>query len=183
MHPSKITRTENGAKVMMDVTEYLFVHSQRLPEKEMLRPINTHKYSSKTRDDVGEKSKKKETENHRSDECDNDADPRAERKLYQRALGLFNKLVVNGKTVTCTCENFRRFGKCEDSELIAFVALGEKGFPTQKDVIDFNACKDGYSEISLRITNKLLDLVDAGTVCIPAPPQDPAVALQDPGRS
>lgn len=180
MHPSVITRTKNGVQVQMDISEYLFVHAQRLENTEMLRPVNQLKYKRKSRSGVGETNKLSRMKQLREkDGCDED-DALGRRKLYQRGLGLFNKLVVNEHGVTCSCENFRRFGMCEDSELLGFVCLGERGQPTQETAIDFNRCKEGFPTLSSRLQKKLLDLVDAGNVSVQAPPQDPSKVRQDP---
>ena len=48
---------------------------------------------------------------------------------------------------------------CEDSELVGFISLGEAGYPTQKDVVDFNSRKDGYADISSKLREKVLNLV------------------------
>ena len=81
--------------------------------------------------------------------------------------------------VTCTCENFRRFAKCEDSELLGFICLGELGRPTAKSVVDFNDCNEGFDTVSKRLRKKVLNLVDAGAVHVAAPSQDPFKVLQD----
>ena len=167
----------NGQHVPLDICEYLFVHAQRLDDKSMLRPINKLRYASKSRSDVGENKKSKGVEELEESESDEN-DVRRKRKLFQRGLGLFHRLVVDENSVTCTCENFRRFGKCEDSELLGFVFLGEKGHPTQNDAVDFNACKDGYGELSSRLRNKVLNLVDVGNLAINPPQQDPTRVQQ-----
>ena len=177
MHPNKITRKENGVPVRLDVFEYLFRHAQRLPDKQFLRPINKHKYSSRSRHGVGETQNEKEINQMTLlDDADSDLH---QQKLYQRALGLFNKIVVQDDEVTCSCENFCRFEKCEDSELFAFICLGESGYPKQHHAINFHACKDGYPQISSRLREKVLDLVGAGEADVDAPPQDPAKSLQE----
>ena len=169
----------------MDIFEYLFIHSQRLPDRDLLRkPINKKKYTSRSKHATIETVR----DNHTNDltaEEDEDGDPRRDRKLYQRELGLFHKLVVRAaegdkSTVTCTCENFRRYGKCEDSELMGFICLeGKSGQPTDDNAVDFNDCKEGYDVVSKRLRAKVLSLVDAKCVCIQAPPKDPSEVLQD----
>ena len=180
MHPAKNTRIENGVSVRMDIFEYLFVHAQRLPDKDFLRPINKHKYSSRSRHATGENNKQKQTKELSAD-SPNCGDPRRQRKLFQRGLGLFNKLVVSDDEVTCSCENFRRFGKCEDSELLGFICLGEKGYPSSA-MVDFNDWKEGYPVVSSRLRKKVLNLMDAKgmIVHVAAPSQDPSKLLQDP---
>ena len=83
-------------------------------------------------------------------------------------------------SVTCTCENFRRFGRCKDSELMAFICLGKDGVPSDSNAVDFNACKEGYDVVSGRLREKVLNLVDPGRVCVKAPQQDPSKVLQEP---
>jgi len=182
MHPDITTRKdENGNEIRLDVFEYLFRHAQRLSQKTLLRPINTHRYCTRTRHAVGENSKEKNAKELADNERTAENDLQRERKLFQRDLGLFNKLVVGDKGVVCTCENFRRFGMCEDSELVGFICLGEAGYPTQKHAVDFNSSKDGYPNISSKLREKVLNLVhteSTGDIHAP-PPKDPSTFLQD----
>ena len=186
LHPSNITRTRNGKRVELDVCEYLFIHAQRLPCKSMLRPINKLKYASKSRDHGTEKTSAKLTK-ELTDEVAEDQGAHDNRNLYQRGLGLFNKVVVKDDNVTCTCENYRRFGKCEHSELMGLVCLGEKGYPTDKHAIDFNACKEGFGVLSSRLRDKILNLVGTRSdvqVKVHPPAQDPSSSIiQDGTRS
>lgn len=177
IHPSRTTRADGkGGRVQMNVFEYLFIHGQRLANKDMLRPINKQRYS-KSRQDVIEESKRKKIDEMNANALDNVVANR--RKLHQRGLGLFHKLVVEERRVTCNCENFRRYGKCEDSELLGFICLEEIGYPKQNHAIDFNACKEGYSKLSPKILEKVLDLVGSENVCIHPPQQDPSSVAQD----
>jgi len=181
MHPSIITRIdEEGEKVAMDVCEYLFVHGQRMQNKTMLRPINKLKYGSNSRDDRAEGDTSKKRKDH-SKHAEDEEDERRKRKLFQRGLGLFNKLVVAETGVTCTCENYGRFGNCLDSELFGFMCLEDKGYPTQLHAVHFNAPKEGYPTLSKKLARKVLDLVDTGEVSINPPPQDPYEVLHERG--
>ena len=71
----------------------------------MLRPINKLKYASKSRDDGAENSKTNQIPELKNNMAEEDKIAN-KRKIYQRGLGLFNKLVVGEAEVTCTCENF-----------------------------------------------------------------------------
>ena len=178
MHPLKTTRIhQSGEQTQIDIREYLFVHAQRLENKTQLRPINTMRYPSRSRKGTGETQKAQQIKELRESEI-GDNDDQAWKNLYQRGLGLFNKLVVYKNKVTCTCENFHRFGKCEDSELMHLVCFGEG--PMENTAIDFDGCKEGFSKISKRLGEKLLDLVDTGNVRVNPPPQDPTETSQDP---
>ena len=115
------------------------------------------------------------------DENEGSGNPRWQRRLFQRGLGLFNTLVVGNDKVTCTCENFRRFGNCEESELFGLICLGEKGYPPP--IVDFVQWADGYAKMSDRLRTKVLNLVDAAVginVIITAPSEDPSKVLQEP---
>ena len=181
IHPQKVTRKVNNTEVPLDIFEYLFVHAQRLPEKNMLRPINKHRYSTKSRNDRGETIRERRTSELEGEEENNRMnDDRHKRKLYQRALGLFNRVEVTQEQVTCTCENFHRFGRCEDSELIGFICLGELGYPSTEEVVDFNEVKEGYSVVSDRLRNKVMNLVDVDKISVSPPPKDPSRILQQP---
>ena len=117
------------------------------------------------------------------EEEENSADnDRCKRKLYQCALGLFHTIIVTENAVTCTCENFRRFGRYEDSKLMIFICLGELGQPTEHDnhAVDFSDIKEGYPVISKRLREKVLKLVEHGKTTVDAPAQDPSSFLQDP---
>ena len=82
--------------------------------------------------------------------------------------------------VTCTCENFRRFGNCQDKELFGFICLGKEGEPAVDDAVDFIDCQDGYDVAAKRLRQKVLDLVDSGSVRVQAPPKDPCKVMQNP---
>ena len=62
IHPNQIWRKRGSEKLQMDVFGYLFIHAQRLTDKSLLRPINTHKYSTKTRHNTNETAKQNITD-------------------------------------------------------------------------------------------------------------------------
>ena len=147
-------------------------------DKDLVRPINTHKYSTNTKNDRGERIKQKRTKELR-DENEGSDNPR--RHLFQRGLGLFNTLKVGNDEVICSCENFHRFGKCEESELFGFICLGKKGYPPH--IGDFITYADGYVKMADRLRKKVLNLVDAdagNNVIITAPSKNPSKVLQEP---
>ena len=170
LHPSKITRIENGAQVQMNVCEYLYIHAQTLTWKGFLRPINKLKYGTKSRDDRGESDRANQIEDLKQVV----SNTQNQRNLYQRGLGLFNTLTVNEERVRCTCENYRKFGKCEESELFAFIFLGKKGYPTQDHAVNFNSSAEGYPKLSAQLKQKIMNLVEVSDdLSIGAPSQDP----------
>lgn len=177
MHPFQTMRIdEKGNMIQMDVFEYLFKHAQRLPEKKLLSPINSFRYVATV--EMGKN-------NHINELMEEENGEKENRKLFQRGLGLFNTLVVRGggttnPTVTCTCENFSRFGTCQDSDLIGFICLGREGEPAVDKAVDFIDCQDGYDVASERLRQKVLDLVDSGSVTVQAPPKDPYQVMQNP---
>ncbi len=177
IHPDKVTRVEeNGNVIQMSIFEYLFIHGQRFQDRKVLRPINTHRYS-RSKQEKEEKDQASDRENLRLKDI---GEKNKKMKLYQRALGTFNRIVVKNGTVTCNCENFRRFGKCEDSELVGFIALGKGGYPKSTDV-DFNDCKLGFEHLSKELRKKVCALVGNTkdvAVRIPAPVKDPFYSLQ-----
>ena len=138
------------------------------------------KYSSHSRASTAESNKAKHIQELR-DEMEGD-DAQAKKKLYQRGLGLFHKLVVGETKVLCTCENYCRFGKCQDSKLLSFICNSEKGHLDQKHAINCIESREGFCVLAQRLLTKVLNLVETGTVDIEAPPQDPSKVVQDAKR-
>ena len=88
IHPSKTTRIRDGVTEQMDIFEYLFVHAQRLPDKRLLRPINKHKYTSRSRHDTVENTKQSRMDELKEEEGIEENVRQGKRKLFQRGLGL-----------------------------------------------------------------------------------------------
>ena len=80
--------------------------------------------------------------------------------LYQRSLGMFRRIeVLNGK-VTCNCENFRRFGICDDSKLMGLICLGSNGYPTDTRGVSFQIKQQGYEKIAKKRRDELLSKLE-----------------------
>ena len=77
--------------MIMLIFEYLFVHAQRLTDKKLVRKINTHHWAkSKISTDI--KTQKAHVDDFRAASTEDELNKSM--KLYQKGLGIFNKLVV-----------------------------------------------------------------------------------------
>ena len=184
-HPHRITRLDDtGSRVAMSIFEYLFVHAQRMSDKKDLRKINTNKWA-KSKGEINETRKKEQTDELKKSAMKEESN--SSMKLYQRGLGLFNKLVVTNGQVSCNCQNFRRFGRCEDSELIGFICLGKDGYPSDASVVDCIGCRTGYGAITKMLHEKMFTLVERqkdadDRMVLSAPRRDPTRFLQEVGN-
>ena len=77
--------------MIMLIFEYLFVHAQRLTDKKLVRKINTHHWS-KSKISTNDKTQKEQTDDLREASIEDELNKSM--KLYQKGLGIFNKLVV-----------------------------------------------------------------------------------------
>ena len=75
----------------MLIFEYLFVHAQRLTDKKLVRKINTHHWA-KSKISTNDKTQKEQTDDLREASIEDELNKSM--KLYQKGLGIFNKLVV-----------------------------------------------------------------------------------------
>ena len=75
----------------MFIFEYIFVHAQRLKDKKLVRKINTHHWA-KSKISTNNKTQKEQTDDLRAASIEGEL--KKSMKLYQKGLGIFNKLVV-----------------------------------------------------------------------------------------
>ena len=159
---------KNGNQRQMSIYEYLFIHAHRLHHKKLLRRINSHRREEKSV--IKKNTNKKKSEfnmiekavtEHKEDEqtydgSNNKPHELPKNKMFQRALGLFTRLEVTDKGVLCNCENFSRFGTCEDSKLIAFICLGKIGWPKDDANVNFSSTKGSYDDAAKKLRMKIL---------------------------
>ena len=147
-----MTILRNGQIEAMSLPEYLHIHSQRECSLNHLTKLNGRpgRYHESLKVEI---KQIKEIE-HR------DSNKKKKRMLYQRSLGMFRRIEVSNGKVTCNCENFRRFGICDDSKLIGLICLGSNGYPTETSEVSYQIKQQGYDNIAKKRREELLSKLE-----------------------